>query len=556
MQAQLERFSVSTSIVDLKSLHDAYTRLTEKFKTFWTFHQFLQGVHKTFFGDVPGYQVDFQGLYDQIRSITTVMNVQPPPVVMDQINQLDGRLDVVYRTLSADDEKIAASWVRRFFEKVRTEDEKLLLAILRFYFHSRQVSPEALDKMDFLLTLVGARRSLDDGRYLPRFPQELTKLFAQLLGLVRRTPAPAAELTAAVKALGLIKKDIDACERFEDLTDKKILDSLRTVKHRLGPAYYDGNVLSAVLDANLAAKNRFQTLYRNEEKRIFESSQQLLDIERELSRRPEVGDADLHEEFRRFRQFKEEFDRKRNEGEIRHGQVTQLAEAMDQLMAKLDVSGGAGVEALPEALPVLEDEELSEAKETISGFFPGRDAAPAPSEPSRPTRSIPAIGVDPLLGNDASKILYSVDMLQAGTGSGKAAYGGALARFRLEPWEVRAARRIQSAEPATDAEAASIDVLFLEGAALRLKIDDTAQVMKALAMDASPEAADAGVVDQAGECLVRAQDLDRRFRQALEAVGPGGLPERLNELTRSRFRLLRAFSGLWLLHNARVSGEE
>ena len=327
---------MSTSIVDLKTLHDAYTRLTEKFKTFWTFHQFLQGVHKTFFGDAPGYQIDFQGLYDQIKSVTTILNVQPPPVVMDQINQLDGRLDVVYRALSADDEKIAASWVRRFFEKVRTEDEKLLLAILRFYFHSRQVSPEAIDKMDFLVTLVGARRSLDDGRYLPRFPQELTKLFAALLGLVRRSPAPAAELTAAVKALGLIRQDIDGCDRFEDLTEKKILDSLRTVKHRLGPAYYDTNVLSAILEANLAAKNRFQTLYRNEERRIFESSQQLLDIERELSRRPEVADADLQEEFRRFRQFKEEFDKNRNEGEIRHGQVTRLAEAIDQLMARLD----------------------------------------------------------------------------------------------------------------------------------------------------------------------------------------------------------------------------
>ena len=41
---------------------------------------------------------------------------------------------------------------------------------------------------------------------------------------------------------------------------------------------------------------------------------------------------------------------------------------------------------------------------------------------------------------------------------------------------------------------------------------------------------------------------------ALEALGPAGPPERLNELTRSRFRLLRAFSGLWLLHNARVAG--
>jgi hypothetical protein len=543
---------LSTSIVDLKTLHDAYTRLTEKFKTFWTFHQFLQGVHKTFFGDTPGYQIDFQGLYDQIRSVTTILNVQPPPVVMDQINQLDGRLDIVYRALSADDERIAASWVRRFFEKVRTEDEKLLLAILRFYFHSRQVSPEALDKMDFLVTLVGARRSLDDGRYLPRFPQELTKLFAALLGLVRRSPAPTAELTAAVKALGLIRQDIDACERFEDLTEKKILDNLRTVKHRLGPAYYDQNVLSAILDANLAAKNRFQSLYRNEERRIFESSQHLLDIERELSRRPEVADADLREEFRRFRQFKDEFDKNRNEGEIRHGQVTRLAEAIDQLMTRLDVSGDAASEALPEILPALEEEELSEAKETISGFFPGRDAVTAPPEPPKEARKLPAFLTDGLLGESASKILYSIDMLRGGAGSGQAAYGAALARFRLEPWEVRSARRIQAEEPDPSAEDSANDDLYIEGAALRLMVDDIATRLKS----PSGEPADAGDLDKAGECLGRAQDLDRRFRQALEATGPEGAPERLNELTRSRFRLLRAFSGLWLLHNSRVSGGE
>jgi len=543
---------VSTSIVDLKTIHDAYTRLTEKFKTFWTFHQFLQGVHKTFFGDAPGYNVDFQGLYDEIRAVTTVMNVEPPPVVIDRINQLDGRLDVVYRALSADDEKIAASWVRRFFEKVRTEDEKLLLAILRFYFHARQVSPEALDKMDFLLTLVGARRSLDDGRYLPRFPQELTKLFAALLGLVRRSPAPAAELTAAVKALGLLKKDIDSCERFEELTEKKILDSLRTVKHRLGPAFYDSNVLSAILDANLAAKNRFQALYRSEEKRIFESSQQLLDIERELSRRPEVADAELQEEFRRFRQFKDEFDKNRGEGEIRHAQVTRLAETIDQLMSKLDAAGEAPGEQIPEILP-LPDEELSEAQETVSGYFPGRIEGAAPPEPVKAARAKPAVATDPLLGEVAAKILYSVDMLQVGAGSGQAAYGSSLSRLRLEPWEVRAARRVQSEDDrAPDAETAANDDLFLEGAALRLRIDEAAQVLKA----PSATAEDGKVLEMAAECLVRAQDLDRRFRQSLEAVGTEGPPERLNELTRSRFRLLRAFSGLWLLHNARASAGE
>ena len=542
---------MSTSIVDLRTLHDAYTRLTEKFKTFWTFHQFLQGVHKTFFGDAPGYQVDFQGLYDQIRSVTTVMNVQPPPVVLDQINQLDGRLDVVYRALSADDEKIAASWVRRFFEKVRTEDEKLLLAILRFYFHSRQVSPEALDKMDFLLTLVGARKSLDDDRYLPRFPQELTKLFASLLVLVRRSPAPQAELTAAVKALGLIKKDIDACERFEDLSEKKILDNLRTVKHRLGPAYYDANVLSAILEANLAAKNRYQALYRGEEKRIFESSQRLLALERELSRRPEVADADLQEGFRRFRQFKDEFEKKRSEGEIRHSQVTRLADSIDELMSRLDVSSGAPVEEAPLSLVDLEPEELDEARETVSGYFPLRDAvASAVPEPERPALPFAS---DPLLGEIASKVVYAVDLLQAGTGSGQAAYGSTLSRFRLEPWEVRAARRLQNGEAARSAESAATEALFLEAAALRIRVDEIAQELKG--SPASPnDTPEPPIFGVAAECLVRSQELDRRFRQALEALGPDGPPESLNELTRSRFRLLRAFSGPWLLHNARVGG--
>jgi hypothetical protein len=83
-------------------------------------------------------------------------------------------------------------------------------------------------------------------------------------------------------------------------------------------------------------------------------------------------------------------------------------------------------------------------------------------------------------------------------------------------------------------------------------VDDIAQRLKS----PSGGPTDAADLDKAGECLVRAQDLDRRFRQALEATGPEGPPERLNELTRSRFRLLRAFSGLWLLHNARVSGGE
>ena len=154
-------------MTDLKEVHQAYTRLSEKFKTFWTFHQFLQGVHKTFLGDAPAYAVDFQALYDQIRGVTEAMSFQPPVQVLDTIQRLDLQLDAVHQKIAADDAKIAPSYVRRFFERIRTEDEKLLLALLRFYFYSRHLGGDALDKVDFLLTSVGVRQSLDDGRFLP-----------------------------------------------------------------------------------------------------------------------------------------------------------------------------------------------------------------------------------------------------------------------------------------------------------------------------------------------------------------------------------------------------
>ena len=70
------------SIVDLKDLHQAYTRLSEKFKTLWTFHQFLQGIHKTFFQDTPPYKIDFQTVYNEIKAnIISHMNRLNPDLV-------------------------------------------------------------------------------------------------------------------------------------------------------------------------------------------------------------------------------------------------------------------------------------------------------------------------------------------------------------------------------------------------------------------------------------------------------------------------------------------
>ena len=58
----------------IQVLHEDYIRLTERFKALWTFHQFLRGVYKTFFSSEPGYSLDFNALYDQVKSIAADIN--------------------------------------------------------------------------------------------------------------------------------------------------------------------------------------------------------------------------------------------------------------------------------------------------------------------------------------------------------------------------------------------------------------------------------------------------------------------------------------------------
>jgi hypothetical protein len=529
---------VSSSIIDLKELHTAYTRLSEKFKTLWTFHQFLQGVHKTFFGDTPGYHVDFQGLYDQIRALTQQMTFQPPATVLETIHRFEDQLETIYRQLDEDDQKISPNYVRRFFEKVRTEDEKLLLSLLRFYFFARAVSHDGLDKMDFLITLVGARRSLDDGRYMTRFPVELQKLFGGFLSLSRRAPPEPNEVQAAERALGVLRREIESCQRFEELSEKKILENVRTLKHRLGSSFYSVEVLSAILETNLAAKNKFQALYEEEEQRILASSRQLLEMEKELEKNPRLGSDSLQEDFKKFRQYKEEFEREHKEKGVRHQDVVRLAESIDQLMMKFEL--------------VSDSQDKAGAVPASAPMGP----AEAQDEEGPPSQEIGLPGVsrrittDPLTSEAASRILYSVELIDEGTGSGRSAYSHNLARLRLEPWEVRAARRVLRDELPTDPASRTRDLLFFEAAALRIRIEDEAKVLRVPPKDETERLALTARVSDSGLCLMRAQELDRRFRGALEEAAHTAPPEKLNELTRSRFRLLRGFSGLWLLHNA------
>ena len=150
------------SVERIQLLHEDYIRLTERFKALWTFHQFLRGVYKTFFSSEPGYSLDFNTLYEEVRGIAAQINTGSPEAVEPLIRNLWTQLDGVAILLREVDRKVSPSFVRRFFEKVRPQDEKIAFYLLRFYFSQPDVDEDVVDKVDFLATVAATGRSDPD----------------------------------------------------------------------------------------------------------------------------------------------------------------------------------------------------------------------------------------------------------------------------------------------------------------------------------------------------------------------------------------------------------
>src|SRR5436853_7680397 len=62
------------SVVDIGVLHGRYVRLTDHFKSVWTYHQFASAVFKNFLHAPLPYTVDFQSTYDRIKAVSATLN--------------------------------------------------------------------------------------------------------------------------------------------------------------------------------------------------------------------------------------------------------------------------------------------------------------------------------------------------------------------------------------------------------------------------------------------------------------------------------------------------
>jgi hypothetical protein len=93
------------------------------------------------------------------------------------------------------------------------------------------------------------------------------------------------------------------------------------------------------------------------------------------------------------------------------------------------------------------------------------------------------------------------------------------------------------------------DRLLLDAAALRVRMDEEAREIDRLQRRGSDRLGD--LLERATQSLQRATELERRFQWFIDDALYRGDTKPLEGLYRSRFRLLRAHSGLWLIHNER-----
>jgi hypothetical protein len=511
------------SVAEIGLLHGRYVRLTDRFKAIWTHHQFVSGVYKTFLQKPVPYNVDFQKMYERIKSAMPMINAAQAAEASQALALCELALERTTTSLLRADDQISASQLRRFFEKLKRQDENIVHFLIKFYLYSAAVDGDRRDKVDFLFTRIGEDFVAERGEYWSRDSLEFRERVIALVGAMRLPEAPQEEVVRVIRQIRSMRDEIQSAEELEELTERNLLRNARSFKHALGDLYFQPDVLLAIVELNVSTKNRYLRLYHEDEQRIVEDSQKLMEHGAALERNFGETNPELLEEIARFRSFKERFDLSRATSNVKADVITQLKHSMTNILAQLDrgLTGDAEVEELPATFF-----DQAQQIENITARF----------------------GNDPLLQPHLLRIAAAVDVADPSVMPEEIAEFPNVRELRLEPWEVAAYLKLfdrRGAEADEDNE--ELWTLYLRAAALRVKIDEEAMaVAAAVGAGAAPEPE---LMGKAKQSLDFAKALDEQFSDLLREAVYYSNPKILHQLYRSRFRLLRGFSGLWLIYD-------
>ncbi len=528
-------------VISLSELNQRYVRLTDRCRSQWTFYQFLQGVFKHLRGSPCPVDMDFQKFFGRLRAVADLLANPETSATEQTIQDLSAELDRTSACLLETDNQLPPSLLRRFFDRLKQQDEKILLAVIKFYLDAGHLSEDRLDKLDVLFTRL-AEVPLENGLSRSRERHEIERLVRPLLQQWHPSSSGERDVEPLLDAVAGLKGEILEIRDFNQLVNGGALDRFRTLKRRLGEQLLDPRLLPAVVDATIALKSRFGELWTLEEPHLLDDTNRAREAKRQLELNPELLTPQLRELFEHFEVAQQRFDQGRQQETMRREDIVELRRTLNGILEQFDASN-----------PAPAPEKPAPAAPAVP---PGGGNGPAPDEATptelRELRELPhrhAMGgpVDPLLHEHISKILFAFELVGNDRPAAEIVHAKEVAALRLEPWEVEAIRRVAAGSSPEDALSGQRDRLFMKATALRIRIDEEAREIDRLRRLESEYLPN--LLERATQSLQRAAELERRCQWFVDDALYRGDVEHLEALYRSRMRLLRAYAGLWLIHN-------
>jgi hypothetical protein len=530
----------------VQSLSVRYTTLSDRFRSLWTFYQFLGGVLKHLDqGSLP-YTYDFQALHERLKEIVHAIGVESTVDATPELDQLERELDRIHRELTRIESQFAPSVMRKFFDHIKRQDEKILCALLKFYLLSNHFEQDTLDKLDILFTRL-AEAATTDGRPAPKDSDELLANFKRLSEFTDLPPLPLAEETPLAEAVRAIRQELESIEDYKTLVESKVYERYRRLKQRLGKTALRPSMLVEITTTNIVAKNRFEELYKTEEGKVIENTNRILDIERYLERHPELASEGLKKQLEEFRTIRVRYEAGARKDNVKRDDIAEMTRAMQAVLAQFDPaskrplapdSGESTVSPTARTashkIQPMDEEETSTEKES---------AKPPVDETSLDSLLPP----DPLLNETLHKIMFALEMIVWNRLPTQITTAPEIRNLNLEPREIETYRRLAEGNVDKATPEWELDRFFLMTAALRVKMEEETSEITRLENANNPDRL-YEVLEHSARSLERARDTDRRFQWFIDDMLFRGDTQQLEYIYRCRFRFLHAYSGLWLVH--------
>lgn len=506
------------SVQELHRVHRRYIRLSNHFKSAWTFHQFVQGLGKTFSEvEIPSYPADFQRIYGELKAVSQNLSessIEPMSAELDRIEQ---ELKPTVEGLMAADAGVSAGVLRQFFQRVKNYDDNILTQLLKFYLLSQELPRwefPRVDKVDYLVTKLTELYNEDKDAYLLRDQTFLRELSQGLWTALESEPPADADVDGIRSQVAAIREAIANTESIEALHHGNLVEGYRQLKHGLGYRFFEPRVLLALLETNMMLKNRIHQLYKRDEQRIIAEYQQVFELERDVP-----VDVQLSEELNEFRQAVERFERKLEGDDVKLAEITELRDRVRSLVPKLRPDDSEDA-----TLPVVRPREVREAE-----GGEGSPASPAGADAfyvEEQYQQIVAALEDTNPTTDPKKVALQPEVFHLGVG----------------PREIFAFRRLFGGATCDEA----LEQFVLRAASLRVRIDAEVTEIKGI-LDDTAVSQEAPIFRTARATCRVGDRFVRRFEHLVEYCVLDGDIKEARDLQLLKMRLTRAFSGLWLM---------